>query len=44
MIRSLDDAGKWYKAVRTLAYVKWRLASKLDDPTLEVQTEPFRPV
>ncbi len=35
MIKTLEDAGKWYKAVRKLAYVMRRLASKLDDPALE---------
>jgi hypothetical protein len=35
MIRSLDDAWKWYSAVRTLAYDMRRLAGKWDDPELQ---------
>ncbi len=34
MIRSLDDAWSWYRAVRTLAFDMKRLARKWDDPTL----------
>ena len=34
MIRSLDDAWKWYMAVRTLAFDMKRLARKWDDPAL----------
>jgi hypothetical protein len=35
MIRSVDDAWKWYDAVRKLAHDMKRLAEKWDDPALQ---------
>jgi hypothetical protein len=35
MIRSLDDAWKWYRAVKTLALDMRQLAAKWDDPALK---------
>lgn len=35
MIRSLDDAWKWYEAVRSLALLMKKLAGKWDDPAIQ---------
>ncbi len=35
MIQSLDDAWKWYTAVRTIAYDMRHLAGIWDEPALE---------